>query len=493
MVMMEVGQTVLHAEGIHKRHPGVDALRGVTLSLNRGEVQVLLGVDGGGKSTLVKILAGVVQPDSGALYVDGHLATIDTPRAAAALGIGAVHQEVRLVPSMSVISNILLDYAPQRRLLILPLIDWRRVQAAADYALDLLGIELDLNTRAQDLSIAQQQMVKIVKALAARPRILLLDEPTHALSEGVINRLFRAIRTLVARGTSVLYVSHQINEIPRIADRVTVMKDGQTLSTMLADQADLRSVVEMLVAETTQAMALREADRLRREFVSLVSHELRTPLATIRGYAETVMSRSWSEEIRQECLENIGRGCERLTELVDNLLDMSSLEKGTLRIEKEQISLAELAKQVTLALWRRSQSVRDIVLHFPPDFPEVWADPKRIEQVLNNLLDNAVKYCPHEQTIGVSGVVDEVARRVVVTVDDQGVGIPAEHLERVFERFYRVPNPDTGGVEGSGLGLSICKGIIERHGGQMWVTSTVGKGSSFSFSIPLNVEAEGEG
>jgi ABC-type sugar transport system ATPase subunit len=493
MVMMDVGHTVLHAEDIHKRHPGVDALRGVTLSLNRGEVQVLLGVDGGGKSTLVKILAGVVQPDSGALYVDGRLVTIDTPRAAAALGIGAVHQEVRLVPSMSVISNILLDYAPQRRLLlVLPLIDWRKVEAAADEALNLLDIRLDLNARAQDLSPAQQQMAKIVKALAGRPRILLLDEPTYALSDGDTNRLFRAIRALVARGTSVLYVSHQINEIPRIADRVTLMKEGRTLSTMPADQADLRFVVEMLVAETSQAMAIREADRLRREFVSLVSHELRTPLATIRGYAETVMSRSWSDEIRQECLENIGRGCERLTELVDNLLDMSSLEKGTLRIEKEQVALAELAKQVTLALWRRSRGVRDIVLRFPPDFPEVWADPKRIEQVFNNLLDNAVKYCLHDQTISVAGVVDEAARRVVVTVEDEGVGIPAEHLERVFERFYRVPNPDTGGVEGSGLGLSICKGIIERHGGQMWVTSTVGKGSLFSFSLPLDLESPGE-
>ena len=193
MVMMDVGNTVLRAEGIHKRHPGVDALRGVTLSLNRGEVQVLLGVDGAGKSTLVKILAGVVQPDSGALYVDGRLATIDTPRAAAALGIGAVHQEVRLVPSMSVISNILLDYAPRRRLLLfLPLIDWPKVEAAAEEALDLLDIELDLNARAQDLSLAQQQIAKIVKALAARPRILLLDEPTYALSDSDINRLFRA-------------------------------------------------------------------------------------------------------------------------------------------------------------------------------------------------------------------------------------------------------------------------------------------------------------
>ena len=328
--------------------------------------------------------------------------------------------------------------------------------------------------------------MKIVKALAAKPHILLLDEPTYGLSEADISRLFRAIRTLATRGTSVLYVSHQLDEIPRVADRVTVMKEGRSLGTMAADEADLRSVVELLVAETSQAMAIREADRLRREFVSLVSHELRTPLATIRGYAETVMSRSWSEEIQQECLLNIASGCERLTELVDNLLDMSSLEKGTLRIEKEPVSLPDIARQVTLSLWRRASRKHDIVLRFPPDFPVVLADPKRIEQVLNNLLDNAAKYCVHDETITVSGMVDEERRAAVMTVEDQGVGIPPEHLDRVFERFYRIPNVETAGTQGSGLGLAICKGIIECHGGQIWVCSTAGRGSAFSFSIPLD-------
>jgi signal transduction histidine kinase len=352
-------------------------------------------------------------------------------------------------------------------------------------ALDLLDTQLDLEQKAQKLSLAQQQFAKIVKSLAAKPRILLLDEPTYALTNTDINRLFRAIRSMAADGVSVLYVSHQVDEIPLVADRVTILKEGKTLGTMPADQADVRSVVEMLVAETSQAMALREADRLRREFVSLVSHELRTPLATIRGYAETVMSRSWSEEIRQECLQNIGRGCERLTELIDNLLDMSSLEKGTLRIEEEPVSLPELARQVTLSRWRRMSKQYDIAVRFPPEFPVVWADPKRIEQVLNNLLDNAVKYCLHEGTITVSGTVDEEQLMAVVTVEDQGVGIAPEHLGRIFESFYRVPNPDTAGVEGSGLGLAICKGIIEGHGGKIWARSVVGQGSAFSFSLPI--------
>ncbi len=343
---------VLSAEEIRKSYAGIDALQGTTLDLQPGEVHALIGVEGSGKSTLVKILAGVMQPDDGRLMVDGSPAVIADPKAAGALGIRAVHHDARLVPMMTVLSNILLDYAPRRRFLLLPLIDWQRIEESAREAIDTLEIDLDLTAPANTLSIAQQSIAKIVRALAARPRILLLDEPTLGLSEPDAGRLFRAIRTLSTRGVTVLYVSHVLNEIPSVVDRVTVLKEGRSLGTMPAEQADLRSVVEMLVAETSQAMALREADRLRREFVWLVSHELRTPLATIRGYAETVMSRSWSEEIRQECLQNIAAGCERLTELVDNLLDMSSLEKGTLRIEKDTVSLPDIARRVTLTLWR---------------------------------------------------------------------------------------------------------------------------------------------
>jgi signal transduction histidine kinase len=140
---------------------------------------------------------------------------------------------------------------------------------------------------------------------------------------------------------------------------------------------------------------------------------------------------------------------------------------------------------VTLALWRRMPRTYDVALRFPPDFPPVQADPKRIEQVLNNLLDNAVKYCAHPETITVSGTVAPDGQEVVVTVEDQGAGIQAEHIDRIFERFYRVPGEGTAGIDGSGLGLAICRGIVERHGGRIWAASTPGQGSAFSFSLPV--------
>jgi signal transduction histidine kinase len=480
----------LLAENIWKSYAEVNALSGVTLSLLPGEVHGLLGVDGSGKSTLIKILSGIEIPDSGSLTLYGQKVLPGASHSIEELGISAVHQYVRLVPNMSVTGNIMLSYAPKKRWLFLSMIDWKKVRQAAEEALELLEADIDPDAIASELTFAQQQVVKIAKALALKPRILLLDEPTYGLQEQQANALFRAIRMMVRKGASVLYVSQRLDEIPRISDRVSVLKEGQILGTMQAGEVNLRSVVELLVAETSQIMALREADRLRHEFVSLVSHELRTPLATIRGYAETVMSRPWNDEIRQECLENISAGCDRLTELVDNLLDMSSLDRGTLRVDKELFSVKDLVQQKVAPQWQRKAKEHLILLRFPVDFPLVYADSRRIEQVLSNLVDNAIKYSLGGSTVTISGIVDQENENVIITVEDQGPGIPAEHQDRVFERFYRVPHPSVAGVEGSGLGLAICKGILTRHAGRIWLKSVLGQGAAFSFSLPVANEIE---
>jgi signal transduction histidine kinase len=475
---------LLLAENIHKNYAEIEALTGVHLSLLQGEVHGLLGVDGAGKSTLIKILSGVDSSETGQIYISGQQVRITSFEAAVKMGIGVVYQHVKLVPNMSITSNVMLSYAPKKYFLFLPKIDWKKVRAAAQEALELLEADINPDTLAQDLTFSQQQLVKIAKALALKPRILLLDEPTYGLTESMVNSLFQAIRKLARNGTGILYATQRLDEIPRISDRVSVLKGGKILGTMQAGEINLRSVVELMVAETSEIMALREADHLRHEFVSLVSHELRTPLATIRGYTETVLSRKWSEEILQECLENISSGCDRLTELVDNLLDMSTLDRGELRIEKSMVWLSELISGSLAAQWAQKAPASNTTIVFPDHFPPVMADAKRIEQVLNNLMDNAIKYSPPGGAIKIHGCVEAQNQTVIITVEDEGVGIPPEHQERVFERFYRVPNPATSGIEGSGLGLAICKGIIEQHGGKIWLKSLLGKGTSFSFSIP---------
>jgi signal transduction histidine kinase len=476
---------LLFAENIHKKHADINILTGINLSVHHGEIHGLLGVDGAGKTSLVHILSGVTSPDTGHIYLDGKSVILHSPEAANALGIGVAYQGNQLVPGMNIIENVMLSYAPRKHFLLLSMIDWEKIRLAAEEALDLLETDINLDVNVRDLTFAQQQMVKIAMAIATRPRILLLDEPTYGLSAVQAQTFFRAMHRLSQHGTGILYTSQRLDELPHISDRVTVIKEGKILGTMQSGDVTLRSVVELMVEDTSQAMSLRQSDRLRRDFVSLVSHELRTPLATIRGYAETVIARRWSEEIQQECMENINAGCERLTNLVDDLLDISNLDQGSMRIEKESLMLDRLVNNLLASQWNHKAVDHKIEAHFPPDFPSVQADPRRIEQVLNNLVENSIKYSQKGGLITISGEVDAGNKTVTVTVKDEGTGIPDEFLERIFERFYRAPNPSATYVDGSGLGLSICKGIINCHGGQIWAESEPGKGTAISFSLQL--------
>lgn len=477
---------LLFAENIDKKYADINILIGINLSLNHGEIHGLLGVDGAGKTSLVNILSGVTSPDAGCIYLDGKPIILDSFERANAQGIGVVHQGNQLIPGMNIVENIMLSFFPKKRFLFLPIIDWAKIREAAQEALELLETDINLDANVRDLTFSQQQMIKIAVTIATRPRILLLDEPTYGLTSAQAQTLFRAMHRLAQHGAGILYTSQRLDELPHISDRVTVIKEGKILGTMQAGDVTLRSVVELMVEDTSQAMSLRQSDRLRRDFVSLVSHELRTPLATIRGYAETVTSRRWSEEIQQECLENINAGCERLTDLVDDLLDISNLDQGSMRIEKESLMLDRLVNNLLSSQWKLKAIDHKIEAHFPSEFPPIQADPRRIEQVLNNLVENSIKYSEKGGLITIFGRVDTDNKMVVVTVQDQGGGIPEEYLERIFERFYRAPNPSAGYTDGSGLGLSICKGIINRHGGQIWAESSLGKGTAITFSLPLN-------
>jgi signal transduction histidine kinase len=172
---------------------------------------------------------------------------------------------------------------------------------------------------------------------------------------------------------------------------------------------------------------------------------------------------------------------DRLTELIDNLLDASRLQAGALELQFVEVALDELAERVADRF--RPQTDRHfIVVDFPPDFPLVQGDPRRLEQVLANLASNAIKYSPQGGTIRISG--RTTPREVIVTVTDEGVGIPLDEQERIFERFYRTSQAVARQTPGTGLGLYLARAIVEAHGGRIWVESIPGRGSSFSFSVP---------
>jgi len=228
----------------------------------------------------------------------------------------------------------------------------------------------------------------------------------------------------------------------------------------------------------------KELDRLKSQLLSTVSHELRTPLASIKGFATTLLRQdvAWDDDTRREFLAIIDQESDRLSELIGNLLDMARVEAGTLRVEPEPTSLRPIVEE-TVRTYSVMTSQHQFQIEMPRRLPQVMADPGRVRQVLRNLLENAVKYSPAGGSITVTAEVHPDAVQIGVT--DRGIGIQPEHLDRVFDRFYQVDSASTRKVGGSGLGLSICKAIVEAHKGRIWVDSRVGIGSSFYFTLPL--------
>lgn len=234
--------------------------------------------------------------------------------------------------------------------------------------------------------------------------------------------------------------------------------------------------------ETTPS--LPEADRLKAELLSALAHEMRTPLTSIKGYATALLMEeaSFSPDTQREFLHIIDEECDTLQNVIQDLLESSVLDAGLLRLEPEPVMLPRLTKDVIEGVARRFPKHR-FVVDFPTSFPIVDADPRRIAQVLQNLLDNAVKYSPESTMVVVRGERGE--DEVVVSVADQGVGIAPEHLNRLFEKFFRIKSPLGRHIVGSGLGLPIVRTILESHGGSVWAESRLGEGSTFYFTLPL--------
>jgi signal transduction histidine kinase len=232
------------------------------------------------------------------------------------------------------------------------------------------------------------------------------------------------------------------------------------------------------------AQALSEANRLKAELISTLAHEMRTPLTSIKGYSTALLMEevTFKPETQREFLKFIDEECDVLQTLIHDLLESSIIDAGLLRLEPQPVKLPPLVKSVTDDMARRTDKHR-FLIDFPEHFPILDADPDRIVQVLRNLLDNAIKYSSEGGLIVVRGEVRK--DEVVVSVADQGVGLTPEHLNRLFEKFFRAKSSLGRHVVGSGLGLPISRTIVESHGGRIWAESQVGEGTTFYFTLPL--------
>jgi K+-sensing histidine kinase KdpD len=242
-----------------------------------------------------------------------------------------------------------------------------------------------------------------------------------------------------------------------------------------------------LYEEASSNKSLREIDDLRTEFLANVSHELRTPLAAIKGFASTLLQPdvNFDEESRRDFLQTIDQEADRLNRLIDELLVMSCLEAGALEVRREPRSMAEVIESIRGRL-NSLASRHSLRVEVQADIPKVIVDDGHVGEVLTNLVQNAVKYS-HEGT-PITIEVHPEGDRIITSVIDEGIGIPSEFHEKIFDRFCKLEDAVNGYRSGSGLGLSICRGIVEAHGGEIWVESEPGEGSRFSFSLPTDCE-----
>lgn len=301
-------------QGIRKEYPGVCALDGVDFEVVLGEVHALVGVNGAGKSTLMNILSGATRMDAGAIFINGERLDITSPHRAMELGISIIYQEFNLVPYLTVAENIFLGREPHNRMRF---VNYRSMQTEAIRLLEGLGATFGPRERVSDLGVAQQQLVEIAKALAMEARVIAMDEPTATLSMKETERLFSIIRLLKSQGKGIIYISHRLEEIFEIADRVTVLRDGRLVETCRLQEVSKERLIEMMLGKGLErAVPKREVPR---------RHEvLRIEGLTRRGVLEDI-----NLTVREgEILGIAGLVGAGKTELARALYGLDPIDKG---------------------------------------------------------------------------------------------------------------------------------------------------------------------
>jgi ribose transport system ATP-binding protein len=243
-----MGEVLVSMEGIDKSFPGVHALNQCRFELLAGEIHALVGENGAGKSTLMKVLAGVYKKDAGHIYYLGREVDIPNPKTAQHLGISIIHQELNLMPHLTVAQNIFIGREPWRGMKFI--LDEDEINRKTEELFSMMRLSMNPRTKVADLTVARQQMVEIAKSLSFNSRVLIMDEPTAALTEEEINELFRIIRDLKSKGVGIVHISHRLEELKLISDRVTVMRDGHYIDTVQTADTSKEQIISMMVGRT---------------------------------------------------------------------------------------------------------------------------------------------------------------------------------------------------------------------------------------------------
>jgi rhamnose transport system ATP-binding protein len=322
-------EPVIDLHGITKQFGGVQALRGVNLQLFSGEVHALVGENGAGKSTLVKMLGGIHPPDTGSITLDGQLVVLSDPLTARSLGIVVIHQHPALFPDLNVGENVLMGREPTATF---GRIDWRATHRQVDALLSTLGVTFSASTPVRGLSVADQQLVEIAKALSLQARVLVMDEPTASLSAREVERLFAIVHRLRSQGVAILFVSHRLDEVAALADRITVFRDGQHVITAPAAELSTEQIIRHMVGRQLDALFPKEAAT-----IGPVLLEVRN-LSRLGAFLDVSFSLHKGEILGFFGLVGSGR-----TEIARVIFGIDRADAGQIVLDGQQISIGSPA------------------------------------------------------------------------------------------------------------------------------------------------------
>ena len=328
---------LLHAFNITKSYSGVQALKGASFELRAGEVHALIGENGAGKSTLIKIVAGAAQADGGEITLNGRSIAHNSPRLAKSLGVAAIYQQPALFPDLTVAENIALGLEPAglwRR------IDWSERRRRAAELLGLVGARMDIDAYAGDLTMPQQQLVEIARAAGAEAKILIMDEPTASLAEDDAQNLFRVIRRLCAQGAGIIYVSHRLEELAVIADRVTVLRDGCTIETKLMAEVNFGELIQLMVGRELSAVFPKRTVEL-----GGVVLELRRLVCRAAGVSGVSLSLRAGEILGLAGLVGAGR-----TELAGTIFGLTPPDSGEILLRGMPVRITSPAQAIACGI-----------------------------------------------------------------------------------------------------------------------------------------------
>lgn len=326
----------LRMEGICKAFPGVQALKDVNLIVLKGEVMALIGENGAGKSTLMKILSGVYQKDSGRIIIEGQNVNIQSPLDSQKLGISVIHQELNLMPNLSIAENIFMGREKRRSRFFL---DKKETYRESMQLLKMVGLEIDANTMVKDLSIAQRQMVEVAKALSLNSKLIIMDEPTSSLTDREIEILMDIIRNIKDRGVSIIFISHKLSEIFNIADRITVLRDGNTVGTVDAKDCDEEALIQMMIG------------RELKDIFDKVQGEVGDTILEVKGLSSGKVLKNISFTLKRgEILGFAGLVGAGRSELMRAIFGIDDFDEGEIYLEGRKVTIKHPLDAIKLGI-----------------------------------------------------------------------------------------------------------------------------------------------